>query len=344
MLGEYRDAFPSTILRFAALFSDWCEYPPLFVFLDTWLSETWNARMLGGRGRSAIPYLHIRDGVAFVRRVIARADDHEPEEVLIGSGNGAVSHEELFDSSTRDWYGTARDAIHMPKLLCGPGMHVRWLVGRLTGREPFERPWMARYIDQSLTVDASRTHRRLDWTPRDRLDVLRRLPFLLVNRRSDPIEWNRRNRAAMKEGRLRPNLTIHRLMRKHERTITERIVALLTDPTAGERFRGYREMNDDVLRWYIRLVLSQLTSAVLTRQRAVFIGYCRDLGERRHAQGFRVGEVTGALRELNRICVTVLSEDPESRPVRQDLHDCVTMNFRFGCDQIEDVYDELGRE
>ena len=55
MLAEYRDYFPSTIVRFAALFSDWCEYPPLFMFLETWLSSAWNARMLGGRGQSAIP-------------------------------------------------------------------------------------------------------------------------------------------------------------------------------------------------------------------------------------------------------------------------------------------------
>ena len=38
MLAEYAREFPATIVRFAALFSDWCEYPPLFMFLETWLS------------------------------------------------------------------------------------------------------------------------------------------------------------------------------------------------------------------------------------------------------------------------------------------------------------------
>ena len=34
-------------------------------------------------------------------------------------------------------------AIHMPKALCGPGMRVRDLAGRLVGHRPFERPWIA---------------------------------------------------------------------------------------------------------------------------------------------------------------------------------------------------------
>ena len=36
-----------------------------------------------------------------------------------------------------------------------------------------------------------RTRALLGWEPRPRLQVLRRLPFLLENRRTDPIEWNR---------------------------------------------------------------------------------------------------------------------------------------------------------
>lgn len=337
MLDEYRDAFPSTILRFAALFSDWCEYPPLFMFLETWLSSAWNARMLGGRGRSAIPYLHVRDLVTFLHRVIVRADEHDHGTVLIGSGNGAVSHEELFDAATRDWFGRRQGPIHMPKLLCGPGMRARLISGRLLGDVPFERPWMARYIDESLTVDATRTHEILGWKPRERLEIVRRLPLLLAQRRTDPLEWNRRNRAAMKMVRIRPNLLIHRLLRKHEPEIAERMTQALTRDT--NRFNGYRRVALDEHRWNHRLVLRQLMNTVQTRQRALFIQYCRDLAEHRLRQGFRSEEVCAALQELNRICLEVLSGDPESREVRRDLHDSVTMNLRFGCDAIEDVYD-----
>lgn len=36
---EYSNYFPCTIIRLAAVFSDWCEYAPLYKFLTTWLSK-----------------------------------------------------------------------------------------------------------------------------------------------------------------------------------------------------------------------------------------------------------------------------------------------------------------
>ncbi len=38
MVRVFSDSFPTCIVRFAALYSDWCEYPPLFNFLSNWLS------------------------------------------------------------------------------------------------------------------------------------------------------------------------------------------------------------------------------------------------------------------------------------------------------------------
>ena len=75
MLAEYRDLFRSVIVRFAALFSDWCEYPPLYMFLDTWLSSRWNRRLLGGMGQSAIPYLHVHEVPRFFSCLIDRLPD-----------------------------------------------------------------------------------------------------------------------------------------------------------------------------------------------------------------------------------------------------------------------------
>ncbi len=36
----------------------------------------------------------------------------------------------------------------------------RDLAGRLTGERPFERPWMAEYIDTVMAIDASKTRAR----------------------------------------------------------------------------------------------------------------------------------------------------------------------------------------
>lgn len=50
MLVACRDDVPSVIVRLAAVFSDWCEYTPLHVFIETWLSNAWNSRILQKRG------------------------------------------------------------------------------------------------------------------------------------------------------------------------------------------------------------------------------------------------------------------------------------------------------
>lgn len=177
MLREYVEDFPSVVVRFGALFSDWCEYPPLYFFLKSWLSETWSARVLGGRGRSAVPYLHVQDAARFLLAVLAKSEGLAPVEILLASSDGAVSHRQLFEAATASFFGSAEQPIFMPKGLARPGMWLRDLAGRAVGSRPFERPWMARYIDLQLSVDAQRTRERISWQPHPRLDVLRRVPF-----------------------------------------------------------------------------------------------------------------------------------------------------------------------
>jgi len=339
MLAEYRDHFPSTIVRFAALFSDWCEYPPLFMFLETWLSDAWNARMLGGRGQSAIPYLHVDDLTLFFLALLDRLDEVPPGQVLQASPDGAVSHQQLYDEATLLHFGNKRSSLHMPRPLCGPGMWGLDLLGRLIGKRPFERPWMARYIDLAMTIDASRTRSILGWEPRPRLQVLRRLPFLLENRKTDPIEWNRANRAAMKEVHLETNLRIFTLLKKHAHEIALEYTEVLTGPEGQERFPSYQQVSEHEHRWNHTLILRHLMNAVRTRERSILVSYCRDLAERRFQQGFQTREVCDALRELNRIVYKRLLRDPDAAGMKADLYEHVTMTLTWGCDEAQQVFE-----
>jgi nucleoside-diphosphate-sugar epimerase len=341
MLVEYEEYFPSTIVRFAALFSDWCEYPPLFMFLETWMSKAWNARVLGGRGRSAIPYLHVDDLTLFFQELLHHGCELPPGVVLQASPDGATSHQELFDEVTTLHFDQRRRAIHMPRPLCGPGMWALDVLGRLTGRRPFERPWMARYIDMAMTIDARRTRELLRWEPRPRLHVLERLPFLLENRRTDAIEWMRANREAMKEGHVEMNLRIHRLLKKHASEIAAEFTEVLMSPEGRERFPSYQDVSQDEHRWNHTLILRHLMNAVRTRERGILVSYCRDLAERRFEQGFEAREVCNALRELNRIVFKHLRRDPESDGLREDIKHHVTMTLTWGCDEAQQVFEHL---
>ncbi len=191
MLYEYRDSVPACIVRLAAIFSDWGQYALLDNFLQTWSSHRWNRRLLAGRGQSAVPYLHVQDLLSFYDRVIEKHTDLEPLEVLQASPDGCTTHRELFREATRCFYGTPRTPVYVPHWLAGVGLWLREQWGRLTDDMPFERAWMRAYIDLQLNIDASRTRRRLDWSPRPERHILRRLPLMIETMRHRPEEWRR---------------------------------------------------------------------------------------------------------------------------------------------------------
>jgi hypothetical protein len=313
------------------------------MFLETWLSRQWNSRVLGGRGESAIPYLHVRDVAGFLRIIIGRPEFPETNEVLIASPDATVSHRELFEAATLFQTGSRARPILMPKALAVPGIWGRDLMGRLLGQRPFERPWMGRYIDLKMTINAGRTRQRLGWSPRTRLELLRRLPFLLENRKTDPLEWNRLNRAAMKVVQMRPNLTIHRLLEDHEEEIRTALTARLTTTSRHLRLIHYEHIPVHEHDWHHRQILRSLMNSIRTREKAVFMSYCRDLAERRFSQGFLVEEVCFALTTLNQICLRVLAASPAA-PSLELLFDYVTATIQFGIDTVQDVFERLGGE
>jgi len=194
LMRRYRDSVPSCIVRPAAVFSDWCEYEPLDVFLRTWCSRRAHARVIAGKGSSAVPYLHVLDLLSFFLRVVEKCDELDPAEVLLASPDGATTHLELYRAATEAWFGKPRRPIHISPDLAAAGVRLRELVGRLTMRMPFERSWMVDYIDLKLTVDASQTRRRIDWAPNPSLKVLDSLREMTANLRADRREWVLRNR------------------------------------------------------------------------------------------------------------------------------------------------------
>ncbi len=344
MLAEFDDV-PSCIVRFAAMFSDWCEYPPLYFFLQTWLSSVWNARVLGGRGASAIPFLHVRELPVFFRRVLDRLDSVGQREVLICSPSSTVSHRELFDLANLNFRGRHRKPLCMPAPLCRVRVWARDLVGRLLGNRPFERPWMVRYIDWDLAVDGSRSQQKLGWQPRQRLAIARRIPFMIEHIKTDPVEWHRRNQAALKEVRVRDNLRIHRLLEKHHDEIRSRFIeGQLLSQEGQRRFPHYRDVPPEILEWRFTVILRHLLNAVRTGEKGLFTAYCRDLAGKRYEDGFGAAEVASALELLNATCIETLHEDPEAEGLDQAISNHLTMTIQFGCDQVLETFEELSGE
>lgn len=332
--------FPTAIVRFAALYSDWCEYAPLFHFLGTWTSGRWNSRILGGRGRSAVPYLHVRDATLFVDRVLALRRELEPAEVLLASPNGSTSHAELFRAATAYASGDARLPLHVPRPLARLGMAGLDLVGRARGRRPFERPWMAKMIDRRLDVDARHSHNRLGWAPRPRLDVVRRIPFLIENQRSEPGTWAARNEAMLHTALQPVAVQILRLFDEHENALFDRIAReLRADPA---RFPHYQDLDTAEIQWRYRQMMRTLAQSVRTRHRGPFRAYCHDLARLRINQGLGAEELRAALALFEHQLHAELAGEAGERRLAAPLHDLVTRTIEFGFDGIDAAYDEAG--
>ncbi|MCG6948594.1 MAG: NAD(P)-dependent oxidoreductase [Acidobacteria bacterium] len=343
MLAEFDDV-PSCIIRLAALFSDWCEYAPLYIFLETWLSNVWNSHIIGGKGTTAIPYMHVREMGPFMRKLLELGDAIGQREIFIASPSETLSHKTLFDLANIDFHGQRQRPIFMPKTLARIGVWGRDLLGRVLGNRPFERPWMINFLDTDLAVDASNTYEKLGWRPRKRLLLQRRMPFMVEHRKVSPNEWHRLNRAAMKEVHLRPNLRINWLLEKHLDEICTQFLDQILSPGSATHFPSYQNVARDVLEWRFMILLRHLQSSIRTGDRGLFTTYCRDLAEKRLMQGFGVREVIGALLTVSALCVDTLLSDPDGEDLAGPIHDYLRMTVQFGCDQILEIYEEVGGE
>jgi nucleoside-diphosphate-sugar epimerase len=321
---------PTAIVRFAAMFSDWCEYPPFYVFLETWLGRGWNRSILGGRGASAVPYLHVRDACQALLRVLALRNRLDPAEVLIVSPNGATTHEELFLAATARDRGRPARPLKVPKPLAMLGIWGRYQLGRARGRVPFERPWMGPMIDRRLEVDARRSHARLAWQPRERLGVVRRLPFLLENRRSRSWLWAVHNSARLLRDEPPQEILAVLLLRERE----EEIFSALTAALLAERVRLPHDVAVALLRG--------LTEAIRTREREAFRELCLELARRRARLAMPSVELSNALRILERVCLDALERTALGGELRKYLRDALSGAIEFGVDGLEDGYEELG--
>ncbi len=232
----------------------------------------------------------------------------------------------------------------MPKFLARIGVWGRDLMGRLLGNRPFERPWMINYLDTDLAVDAQPHLRDDGLAPAKEASAATAHALHGRIPENDPNEWHRLNRAAMKEVHLRANLRINRLLEKY----LDDICSVLSRPAPvtgiAIALSFVSERARDVLEWRFMILLRHLQNSIRTRDRGLFMTYCQDLAEKRLMQGFGVRELVGALLTINAICVDTLRADPEAEDLSRAIHDYLSMTIQFGCDQILEIYEEVGGE
>jgi len=340
LVTEYSKYFPCSIVRFAAVYSDWCEYGPLYMFLQTWFSKGWNSMILGGKGESAVPYIHQKCLNKLIDKIFINTSTLPHIDTYIASPNGSTSHLELYNIGTKLYFGKTKPAIKMPKLIARVGVRARYYLGKLIGKPPFERPWMTDYIDLKLTTDANYTMSTLDWEPSPRMLIERRLLYLIEHMRGLPIEWYTKNQIALKAYSTdRPNLLISNALTEHQNDIIDEIFSKIFYHKDKELYLHYQLMNSDYLIWYINLIFNLMITSVRTGNRLSLVNYAHSLAVMRKKEGFLTSEVSQALIDAGEIMTNKLVSLEELVKYEGLIRDTIGLSVQIMVDEIQETFD-----
>ena len=342
MIRDHSQYYPCTVLRLAAIFSDWCEYGPLFMFLKTWLSNDWNARIIAGNGSSAVPYLHVKNLNSLLHAVMENTSHLPDYHILIASNDGCTTHQQLFDLTWRYTHTEERKAIFIPKYLAWFGVYLRDIVGQIVGNRPFERPWMLKYVNHQLKVDASFTRELLFWKPIARYNIERRLLFLIENMKSNPFLWKHKNYEALfKVTRERPNLRILEAMILLEEEIKDGIIYEMNKEANSNSFIMYKRLPDHKLKERINGIYDILKQSVRSGDRLHSLKYARHLAMLRIAENFEVREVIKAINTVGAFVAQILNQYPALKGLEQRIYDEINLTIQLITDEVADTYERV---
>ena len=342
IIREYSKVIPCSIVRLAAVYSDWCEYPMLYMLLKYWLSDNkLMSRILIGSGESALPYIHIRDLIKAFVRIISISDTLPSLTIFIASPQGSVSHNEIFKTATRYYYWHEITPIRVPRLPAFLGLVIISLIGRLSGKKPLEQPWMTKFVDKKLTVDASATYDTLGWKPTARYHILRRLLFLTEKMTGHPNNWIFRNEVIIKKVAYRKSILIYDILAELRESLVEKIADEVMHPKNEHRFPNYRKMYRELLKWYITLYYQLVAAAVRSRDRSIIPVYAQAIAYKRYINGFMATEVKNLMLLIGSTMREYLLLRPELKNSKRQVDDYVILTSRLTADEFEDAYEIL---
>ncbi len=342
LIKEYSSYFPCTVVRLSAIFSDWCEYKPLYSFLNTWLSGMWRNKILAGRGEAAIPYLHIRDLTKFFQSLIINTDELNQYKILIASPEKSTSHKELYKIASGFSYFHSIKPILIPKIIIVIGVIFKMFWGKITRHLPFERIWMMKYIDKKMIVDSSKTRSLLSWEPTKRYDINHRLLFIITNMKRNPFDYKYKNEFSEEQAVLeRKYLKIYEGMIKLENDIIQDTFAQLVSIDESNNFPTYQKLNHKEVLIRVKYIYKMLEFDVRTGDRTNILEYGQNLAEARFAEGFESTEVINAIQVTADVIVKKLLTLPDLKGMEQRIHDEVMMTLQMVIESFEDRYEQL---
>ena len=338
---EYSRFFNCSVVRFAAVYSDWCEYAPLYKFLEAWLGKKISSRVLGGKGESAITYIHIFDLTKLLCKIIHKNRFLPSFDTYIASHDGSCSHKSLFKTSTMEFFGQEKNPLFVAKPIAIFGINFLWIIS-CAGiiPKPFERPWMGKYIDKKLKIDSSYTQTVLGWKPTPRYHILRRLIHLLINFKGHPSEWKNKNEAALLTVTHRVNLIIYEQLLKSKNVILTKLFNYIISPENEDQFDKYRFLKAKDIQSHLNALYNLLLATIRSGDKSLIIKYIDEIAFERFSAGFKAEIICNKLKILKTLIINEFKSKQEFTQIKQEIHDNIILTIQLAQDEVEDIFEE----
>ncbi len=331
----------ASIVRLAAVFSDWCEYPPLYSLLETWLSRSPLSRIIGGRGHFSLPYIHIKDVITLFLVLLEKGGREPGVRIFLASPAGSVSHAEIYQTACSYSFNRPKKALYIPKWLAWAGLSLRCCFSRMAGIRLFERPWMARYIDAQLSVDPQATYEALNWKPRPRYALLRRLLFIIENKKIHAYSYHFRNQVQMQRFPERKTAVLFTALCAVREDVLEQVLKFMLAPSNILQFFHCQRVDSAFLKALIDLVYQLIMVSVRSRNRSMISDHLGSVAGDLFAQGFSRQELVDFVLLLGNTLIQTLRSRSEIQAIQREVVNSLELTVQYCVDEIRDVCEEL---
>jgi nucleoside-diphosphate-sugar epimerase len=194
LLKKNSFCLPSVVLRIGGVFSDWCELPPLYSLIRQWSQPGVLGRFMPGKGRSGFPFIHRKDLVYTLRRILQREKHLDRYEVLFAAPDTCTLYKDLYPIVRNCTKNACKASpIHLPHFLIRLFIQGKTMAAGLMAKQTYERTWMLKYLDKPFITDTRRSHEKIGWIPGEQFSIQKRIPIIMDRFHHQKRLWEKKN-------------------------------------------------------------------------------------------------------------------------------------------------------
>lgn len=188
VIHEERGDVPTVILRFAGVYDDGCNSPPLANQMQRINERQLESHLYSGESSHGTAYVHMNDVVDAIARAVERRATLAAETVMLIGESDTLSYDELQHTFMRQILDESYETYNVPGPIAKTGA---WVEDNILGQNPFIKPWMINRASDHYALDPSRAKELLGWVPQHTLR--KTIPKMVAALKADPLAFYREN-------------------------------------------------------------------------------------------------------------------------------------------------------